>query len=103
MSSLLDEFGLDPDDFQWQDLALCAGMPTSFFYERYESDEETAKATDQVCIHCPVLKQCSLAGAQGEHGVWGGVYWNGAGNPDKNRNSHKTQEVWDEIKERISE
>lgn len=102
-SSLLDELGLDPEDFEWQDLGLCSNMPTSFFYEKYETDEETAKATDQVCLHCPVMKQCFFAGAQGEHGVWGGVYWNGAGNPDKNRNSHKTQEVWEAIKEKASE
>jgi hypothetical protein len=100
-SSLLDEFGLDPEDFEWQDLALCSRMSTSFFYERYESDSVTAKATDQVCLHCPVIKQCFFSGANGGHGVWGGVYWNGAGTPDKNRNSHKTEEVWSEIKRRV--
>lgn len=103
MSSLLDEYGLDPEDFDWQDLGLCANMPTSYFYERYETDPESAKATDQVCLHCPVIKQCFFAGASGEHGVWGGMYWNGAGTPDKNRNSHKTQEVRDEILEKVSD
>lgn len=100
-SSLLDELGLDPEDFEWQDLSLCSGMPTSFFYEKYETDVESARAADQVCLHCPVMKECFLAGAKGEHGVWGGVYWNGAGSPDKNRNSHKTEEVWDEIYDKV--
>jgi Transcription factor WhiB len=101
-SSLLDEFGLDPGDFDWQDLGLCGGMPTSFFYDKYETDEEIAKATDQVCLHCPVMKKCMITGQNGEHGVWGGIYWNGAGKPDKNRNSHKTEEVWSEIKRRVA-
>lgn len=101
MSSLLDELGLDPEDFEWQDLALCSNMPTSFFYDNYESDQETAKATDQVCLRCPVQKQCFFAGASGEHGVWGGVYWNGSGKPDKNRNAHKTEEVWNEVHRKV--
>ena len=101
MSRILDELGLDPEDFEWQDLALCGNMSTSFFYDDYESDKETAIAADQTCLRCPVIKECFFTGAKGEHGVWGGVYWNGAGTPDKNKNSHKTQEVWLEIRRRV--
>jgi hypothetical protein len=100
--SLLDEFGLDPEDFEWQDLALCANMPVSFFYDLYESDREVAKATDQVCLRCPVIRECFFAGANGEHGVWGGFYWNGSGEADTNKNSHKTEEVKEEILRRVS-
>lgn len=104
MSNLLDELGLDPENFEWQDLSLCSGMATEFFYEKYESDVEFARAVDQVCLHCPVFKQCTLFGMEnGEYGVWGGVYWNGAGKPDKNKNSHKTEEDWAEIGRRINE
>jgi hypothetical protein len=101
VSSLLDDLGIDPEDFEWQDLALCANMPTELFYDKYESDSETAKATDQACLRCPVMRQCFFAGSDGEYGTWGGVYWNGAGKPDKNRNSHKTEEVWVEIRRRV--
>jgi len=101
MSSLLEEFGLDPEDFEWQDLALCSNMPTSFFYDSYESDTETAKSIDQVCLRCPVIKECFFMGAKGEHGVWGGFYWNGSGTPDKNKNSHKTEEIKLEILRRV--
>jgi len=102
MSSILDELGIDPEEFIWQDLALCANMPTETFYDLYESSQESAKATDQVCLHCPVIKQCFFACANGEHGVWGGVYWNGSGKPDKNKNSHKTDEVWAEIRKKVA-
>lgn len=102
MSSLLDELGIDPEDFEWQDLGLCRGMRINSpeedsFYDGYEADEETAKAQDAMCLVCPVFQQCFMAGADGEIGVWGAVYWNGSGKPDKNKNSHKTEEVWDEI------
>jgi len=103
MSSILDELGIDPDEFKWQDLSLCANLPTEYFYDKYESDREIAKATDQACLTCPVISQCFFAGAQGESGVWGGVYWNGSGKPDKNKNSHKTDEVWDMIRRRVEE
>jgi hypothetical protein len=107
MSRLLDELGLDPDDFEWKDLSLCKSIPLStpdddLFFDRYESDTESAKATDSMCLHCPVISQCFMAGSEGQYGVWGGVYWNGSGKPDKNKNSHKTDEVWDEIRARVS-
>lgn len=101
MSSILDELGLDPEDFEWEDLALCKGMPTELFYDQYESDEETAKAADEACLRCPVIANCFKAGADGQYGQWGGIYWNGAGRPDKNKNRHKTEDVWAQIYERV--
>lgn len=106
--SLWDELGLDPQDFEWRDLSLCRNMQIESpaedaFFDAYESDPEAAKATDQMCLHCPVLKNCFFEGAGGQYGVWGGVYWNGAGKPDKNKNAHKTDEVWDEIRMRASD
>ena len=41
-------------------------------------------------------------GYGGQHGLYGGVYFNGAGKPDKNKNSHKTDAVWSEIYRRVS-
>ena len=101
MSSILDNLGIDPEDFEWEDLALCAGMDTQVFFDRYESDPESAKAADETCLHCPVMKNCFFKGAQGQYGCWGGVYWNGSGKPDPNKNSHKTEEVWIEIRRRV--
>jgi hypothetical protein len=74
------------------------------FYEAYETNPETARNTDDMCLHCPVMKQCALEGQSKKRvGVWGGIYWNGAGKPDKDRNAHKTKEVWDAIYERLAE
>lgn len=101
--SLLEELGLDPADFEWHDLALCKGMPFDSFYEDYESDVEVAKAVDEACLSCPVMKECFFKGGEGEHGVWGGVYWNGSGKPDKNKNAHKTDETWQEIYDRVGQ
>lgn len=105
MSSLLDQLGIDAERFEWDDLGLCRGSVTSpkddVFFDRYENDGESARAADQMCLHCPVIKQCFFEGSKGKIGVWGGVYWNGSGKPDKNKNSHKTDEVWNLIHERV--
>lgn len=110
--SLLDELDIDPEDFHWKDLGLCQktgvvikpdGTVIDNMFDEYETNERVAKQVDQMCLHCPVMAQCAQAGSKGEWGVWGGIYWNGAGKPDKNKNSHKTPEVWDEIKKRMTE
>lgn len=106
-SNLLEELGVDPERFEWTDLSLCRGYNAKsagddVFFDAYEADEEIARATDAMCIHCPVISQCFFAGSKGEYGVWGGVYWNGAGTPDKNKNAHKTEDIWDEIRTRVS-
>jgi hypothetical protein len=94
MSNILDDLGIDPDDIHWTDLAACNGIETDFFFDTYEADQTIAKNIDQMCLVCPVAKQCHDAGTNNaEYGVWGGVYLS-LGALDKTRNSHKTQEVW---------
>lgn len=100
--NLLETLGLDPEHLEWQQLSLCSGMPINWFYDQYESDQEHAKAIDAGCIACPVIKECGMRGADGEYGVWGGIYWAGNGKADKAKNSHKTPEVWLEIQERYT-
>ena len=50
MSSILNELGVDPDDFSWEDLALCQGMDVNLFYEKYEADQSIANSIDQACL-----------------------------------------------------
>ena len=103
MSDVLSELGLDPEELEWTHLALCKTMPTNLFYDEYESDVQVAKIVDEACLSCPVMAQCLERGIDnGEWGVWGGIYLV-SGKTDKNRNSHKTAEVWETIRERISE
>jgi hypothetical protein len=95
--------GIDPEELEWTDLALCQGLDRNLFYDDYESDEQVAKMTDQMCLSCPVMQQCLERGLDnGEWGVWGGIYLT-SGRPDANRNAHKTQETWDAIRERIGD
>ena len=98
--NLIDQLGLDPEHLEWQQLALCSGMEINWFYDLYESDDMFAKAVDETCLACPVIKECGIRGASGEYGVWGGIYWAGNGKPDKAKNNHKTPEVWAEIRKR---
>ncbi len=106
MSSILDQLGIDAAEFDWRDISLCRDAVTSpdddIFFDKYESDEESALAADQMCLRCPVIKQCFFEGAGGgKTGVFGGVYWNGSGKPDKKKNSHKSDDTWTEIYERV--
>ena len=100
--SVLDALGIDPDDLEWQDLAVCHGLDISRFYEGYEQSVRTAKLTDQICLSCPVRRQCLSAGVENsEHGVWGGIYLT-AGRVDDTKNQHKTSDIWEEIREGIA-
>ena len=101
--SLAELLGVDPENFEWEDLGTCKGMSFADFYDKYESDSVHARQVDEMCLRCPVIAQCSMRGQDGEYGVWGGIYWNGAGSPDESKNAHKTEEVWDRIKKRITE
>lgn len=103
MSDVLSVLGIDVEELEWQDLALCSGMDTNFFYDDYESDVNVARVVDEGCLSCPVMAQCLERGVEnGEWGVWGGIYLV-SGRPDKNRNSHKGQDIWSQIRERIGE
>lgn len=106
--SLLEELGLDEQTLSWHQLALCSGRTTNtegmslnWFFDDYEADEELAKAMDEVCLACPVMKDCLMdAFDMKDTGLRGGIYLN-KGKPDKMRNIHKTPEVWARIKERL--
>jgi len=100
--SLIDDLGLDPDNFDWQDLASCRGMDTNWFYDTYENDEVAATAADQICYNCPVITACGLQALEAkEEGLWGGVYWTSSGKPDKSRNKHKTEEEWKWLEQKL--
>mgnify|MGYP003349949554 CR=1 FL=1 len=43
MSNILNDLGVDKEDFDWWHLAICRGMDTNLFYDKYEIDINTAK------------------------------------------------------------
>ena len=76
-------------------------MPLSWFYEDYEDDEEIAKSVDDICLSCPVMKECLLDATDNkDYGVRGAIYLNN-GKPDKMRNAHKTPEIWERIQAKL--
>lgn len=86
----------------WQDEALCNGVSTDQYFDKYEENIELAIQVDRMCLGCPVMKECFNFGVSTESwGVWGGVYIVD-GKIDSSRNSHKTQEVWERILGEIS-
>jgi hypothetical protein len=98
MTNIINKLGIDELDLKWYHFAACNNMPINWFYDEYESDKETAKQVDQVCLHCPVIKQCHKEGVQNkEKGVWGGVFMD-LGRPDKQYNEHKDPETWKRLK-----
>lgn len=98
MSNILNDLGVDEEDLDWWDLALCRGMDTNLFYDKYEVDLNTAKNIDEACLACPVIAMCYSRGRENsEYGVWGGVYLS-SGNIDRSKNTHKSKEVWKRLK-----
>jgi hypothetical protein len=98
MSSILNNLGIEEDNPNWYKLALCLGMDTNLFFDKYESDINIARTVDEACLSCPVIAICYENGINNnDYGVWGGVYLN-SGSIDKVRNSHKTKEVWKRLK-----
>lgn len=113
MSELLKQLGIDPEDLKWYHLAACNGMMKSIhdnnntgkmtheldpFFDAYESDAVIQVQVDQICLACPVAKQCFKFGTDTKSdGVFGGIYLY-RGKIDKRFNSHKTPEVWKALK-----
>jgi len=96
--SLIKHLGIEEQDLRWWHMASCKDMPFSWFFEDYETDKETAKQIDQLCLSCPVNKFCFDEGVKNKDwGVRGGVYMN-LGRSDKTYNKHKTQEIWRKLK-----
>lgn len=86
------------DELEWYHISVCKGMKTNWFYDDYEADSMFASVMDSICLSCPVRAMCLREGVSNqEYGLWGGVYLNN-GKTDEARNSHKTDEVWEEIK-----
>jgi len=98
MSDILNKLSSDQNSIRWWDLAACSGMDTDLFFDKYESDVQMAKAIDQCCLSCPVIKMCYKSGVdQDEYGVWGGVFLS-SGLVDKIKNVHKTKDTWKQLK-----
>jgi hypothetical protein len=117
VSDLLELFGLDEENVQWQDLASCRNIVEVYedeegskkifdpMFDSYENDSApypVRRAIDELCLSCPVQKICYDYGVKNkEPGVWGGVYLSN-GKPDKSRNDHKTKETWKKIRRATS-
>jgi len=109
MSIIHDVFS-DIDEFDWRELATCQGVDPAqvsgeddIFFDGYEADEVIARQTDELCLSCPVARQCFAEGRSGKSdGVWGGVYLVN-GKPNKNYNRHKTDEVWHSLRKALGE
>jgi hypothetical protein len=100
MSSILNDLGIDKEEFDWFDLAICRGMDTNLFFDKYETDINIAKNVDEACMSCPVAKICYETGLENdEYGVWGGVYLS-SGSIDNSKNTHKTLDFWKRIKKK---
>ena len=81
----------------WMSEALCAGIDTEKYFDKYEEDQELAKEVDRMCLSCPVIKECFDSGVNTEsYGVWGGIFLN-EGSLDNVRNSHKSDIIWKKL------
>ena len=80
--------------YKFEKDALCLGMDTNLFFDKYEEESNVRAAVDSLCVRCPVQRQClAYAVSNQEWGVWGGVYFEG-GKISKEFNINKTKEDW---------
>ena len=78
----------------WKDDAICLGLDTNIYFDKYEDNPENRGVVDSMCQMCPVSKTCFAVGISGkEWGVWGGVYLEG-GEVSREFNNHKTKQDW---------
>ena len=92
MQDFLQRLGIDPSNFEWQQLASCKGLDTNLFFEGYESDTIIAGEIDKMCSQCPVLKECHRHGVKNKlSGVFGAFYLSN-GQIDKKKNQHKSKD-----------
>lgn len=81
----------------WKDDATCLGYDTNLFFDKYEEDESLRPAIDNICLSCPVLKNCFAVGISNkEWGVWGGVYLEN-GKFSREFNKHKNKKNWGQV------
>lgn len=95
---------------KWFKYATCKGMVPAdndeefvpekddFFFDAYEKSAEVARSVDEMCMVCPVRQLCEDYGVNEKlEGVWGGKYLTPQGKIDRNKNKHKTEEVWEAL------
>lgn len=101
MRDLFDELGVDEDELEWYELATCRALPEDMknnFFDDYETDSVISVEADNMCISCPVAKQCLLEGLRTRsYGLWGGVFLDYTGKPSTKFNKHKSDEVWKQL------
>jgi WhiB family redox-sensing transcriptional regulator len=61
----------------WRDKALCKGKHHDLWFppfpgERQHPENLYYEVGKMVCEHCPVMSECTVAGAEEEWGLWGG-------------------------------
>lgn len=71
--NIIDQFGLDEENFIWQDLAMCHNIPTDVFFDYADERPAVDRAAKDICSYCPVQQVC-LENKMREkaHGIHGG-------------------------------
>jgi hypothetical protein len=86
----------------WKDDALCLGLDTNIFFEKYEENNDSRTIVDSLCFACPVARQCFAVGVSAkEWGVWGGVYIE-SGEISREFNKHKSKEDWSDTWKKLT-
>jgi len=97
----LEQIGINPDYYEWTQLAACQNLDVNLFFDLYETDRVIARQIDDLCLSCPVQKECYEFGRSNrEQGLFGGFYLR-LGTPDPERNSHKTRETVNKMARKV--
>jgi hypothetical protein len=87
---------------EWKDQGLCKGMDTEVFFDKYEADENVRAAVEDLCMSCPVARDCFATGvSQKSWGVWGGIYLEN-GEISREFSKHLTKKDWGQKWKRLT-
>lgn len=79
MIDFMERMGIDPEDFSWQELGLCAGLGAAdpalaeIFHSKADASQNFKAQAKAICDVCPVKDICLEEGIRNkEYGIWGG-------------------------------
>lgn len=79
MIEFMERMGINPDNFEWQELSLCGSLGAAdpelaeVWHSKAERDERVKAIAKEICDVCPIKKICLEEGVRNkEYGIWGG-------------------------------
>ncbi len=99
--NILEQLGLQEDRLAWQDLAACRRDDPKYFDKYYQDNPVVRPMVDEICINCPVIKECFTSAARNKESFLWAATWLDNGQPVSEMSDHQTKEFKQRLRERL--